>query len=213
MMINAVIGDIVYVSAQELVLRCGHIEYSLIISSQTASRLSQLQGDQRKNLRMLTWLQHREDSMTLFGFSDEQERVVFNQLQNVSGIGPKQALKILSGISVVNLIKALDAGDVKTLSRIPGIGSKTGQKLILALRNVLVLDDDVSEPGSSARKKGDVDKRWSELAEALVEMGYDKKKVSETLVKLVDEHALLLEPMEQHEAEETLFRYAIIALG
>ncbi len=212
-MINAVIGDIVYVSAQELVLRCGHLEYSLIISSQTASRLSQLQGDQRKNLRMLTWLQHREDSMTLFGFSDEQERIVFTQLQTVPGIGPKQAMKILSGVSVNNLIKALDDGDVKTLSRIPGIGSKTGQKLILALRNVLVLEDDASEPGSTPRRKGDVDKRWAELAEALVEMGYDKRKVSETLVKLVEEHALLLEPMEQHEAEETLFRYAIVALG
>ncbi len=212
-MINAVIGDIVYVSAQELVLRCGHLEYSLIISSQTASRLSQLQGDQRKNLRMLTWLQHREDSMTLFGFSDEQERIVFTQLQTVPGIGPKQAMKILSGVSVNNLIKALDDGDVKTLSRIPGIGSKTGQKLILALRNVLVLEDDASEPGSSPRRKGDVDKRWAELAEALVEMGYDKRKVSETLAKLVEEHALLLEPMEQHEAEETLFRYAIVALG
>lgn len=212
-MINAVIGDIVYVSAQELVLRCGHLEYSLIISSQTASRLSQLQGDQRKNLRMLTWLQHREDSMTLFGFSDEQERIVFTQLQTVPGIGPKQAMKILSGVSVNNLIKALDDGDVKTLSRIPGIGSKTGQKLILALRNVLVLEDDASEPGSTPRRKGDVDKRWAELAEALVEMGYDKRKVSETLAKLVEEHALLLEPMEQHEAEETLFRYAIVALG
>jgi Holliday junction DNA helicase RuvA len=212
-MINAVIGDIVYVSAQELVLRCGHLEYSLIISSQTASRLSQLQGDQRKNLRMLTWLQHREDSMTLFGFSDEQERIVFTQLQTVPGIGPKQAMKILSGVSVNNLITALDDGDVKTLSRIPGIGSKTGQKLILALRNVLVLEDDASEPGSTPRRKGDVDKRWAELAEALVEMGYDKRKVSETLAKLVEEHALLLEPMEQHEAEETLFRYAIVALG
>lgn len=212
-MINAVIGDIVYVSAQELVLRCGHVEYSLIISSQTASNLSQRQGDQRKNLRMLTWLQHREDAMTLFGFSDEQERVVFTQLQTVPGVGPKQAMKILSGVSVNNLIKALDEGDVKTLSRIPGVGNKTGQKLILALRNVLVLDDDVSEPGAPVRKKSDVDKRWAELATALAEMGYDKKKVSETLNKLVEEHALLLEPMGQHEAEETLFRYAIIALG
>ncbi len=212
-MINAVIGDIVYVSAQELVLRCGHVEYSLIISSQTASNLSQRQGDQRKNLRMLTWLQHREDSMTLFGFSDEQERIVFTQLQTVPGVGPKQAMKILSGVSVSNLIKALDEGDVKTLSRIPGVGNKTGQKLILALRNVLVLDDDVSEPGAPVRKKSDVDKRWAELATALAEMGYDKKKVSETLNKLVEEHALLLEPMGQHEAEETLFRYAIIALG
>lgn len=212
-MINAVIGDIVYVSAQELVLRCGCIEYSLIISSQTASRLSQLQGEQRKNLRMLTWLQHREDAMTLFGFSDEQERIVFTQLQTVPGIGPKQAMKILSGVTVTNLIKALDEGDVKSLSRIPGIGSKTGQKLILALRNVLVLDDEPAEPGAAPRKKGDVDKRWSELAEALTEMGYDRKKVAETLTKLVEEHSLLLDSMGQHEAEETLFRYAIIALG
>ncbi len=210
-MINAVIGDIVYVGAQELVLRCGHMEYTLLISSQSASRLSNLQGDSRKNVRMLTYLQHREDAMTLFGFSDEAERSVFMQLQTVQGIGSKQALKILSGVSVKNLICALDEGDLKTLSRIPGIGNKTGQKLILALRNKLVLDEEGS--GTAVRQEVRPDNRFSELEEALSDMGYDKKKVSLVIARLAAEQAAAMEGMGQHESEELLFRLAIVALG
>ena len=210
-MIHAIIGDIVSITEGVVVLRCTHIEYSLNISAQTASRLSQISGDDRIGIRLLTTLVHREDSMTLFGFFDEAERDAFKQLQTVSGIGSKQALRILSGISVKHLAEALDSGNVKLLSAIPGIGPKTGQKMILALRNVLVLDEDKGVAPSSSKRAAL--KQWNDILDALVEMGYDRRKVEDVVERLVTEGPEKLSALSHHEAEEFIFRSAIIALG
>ena len=210
-MIHAIIGDIVSITEGVVVLRCNDIEYSLNVSAQTASRLSQLTGDDRLGIRLLTTLIHREDSMTLFGFFDEAERDAFKQLQTVSGIGSKQALRILSGISVKHLAQALDSGNVKLLSSIPGIGPKTGQKMILALRNVLVLEDDKG-PAPSSSKRAAL-KEWGDILDALVDMGYDRRKVEDVVEKLVAEKQEKLANFSHHETEEFIFRSAIIALG
>jgi Holliday junction DNA helicase RuvA len=210
-MINAIIGDIVTVTEGEVIVRGGFVEYRLLITGQTASRLSQLQGEDRQQVRLLSVLQHREDSMTLFGFFDEEERDAFTQLQSVSGIGSKQALKILSGISVKQLATALDSGNVKLLSTIPGIGPKTGQKMILALRNRLVLDDEKT-PASPSAKNGKF-KAWADILDALFDMGYDRKRSEEVLDTLLIQLGPQLESLGKHEAEELLFRNAIVALG
>ena len=210
-MINAIIGDIVAIGEGEVVLRAGYVEYRLLITGQTSSRLSQLQGEDRQKVRLLSVLHHREDSMTLFGFFDEQERDAFIQLQSVSGIGSKQALKILSGISVKQLALALDSGNVKLLSSIPGIGPKTGQKMILALRNMLVLDDEKTISPTSGRN-GKL-KNWADILDALFEMGYDRKRSEEVLDTLLIQLGPQLESLGRHEAEELLFRNAIVALG
>ncbi|HKL57847.1 MAG TPA: Holliday junction branch migration protein RuvA [Sphaerochaeta sp.] len=210
-MIHAIIGDIVSITETTVVLRCNDIEYSLNVSAQSASRLSQLAGEDRLGVRLLTTLIHREDSMTLFGFIDEAEREAFKQLQTVSGIGSKQALRILSGISVKHLAEALDSGNVKLLSTIPGVGPKTGQKMILALRNVLVLEDDkVPSPSSSKRVAL---RQWGDILDALVEMGYDRRRVEEIVERLVTEEQAKLATFSHHETEEFIFRSAIIALG
>ncbi|MDY0290223.1 MAG: Holliday junction branch migration protein RuvA [Sphaerochaeta sp.] len=210
-MIHAIIGDIVSITETAVVLRCNDIEYSLNVSAQTASRLSQLGGEDRLGVRLLATLIHREDSMTLFGFIDEAEREAFKQLQTVSGIGSKQALRILSGISVKHLAEALDSGNVKLLSTIPGVGPKTGQKMILALRNVLVLEDDkVPSPSSSKRAAL---REWGDILDALVEMGYDRRRVEEVVERLVTEEQAKFATFSHHETEEFIFRSAIIALG
>jgi len=209
-MIHAIIGDIVSITEGVAIVRCNGIEYSLNISAQTASRLSQLTGDDRLGLRLLTTLIHREDSMTLFGFFDEAGEA-FKQLQTVSGIGSKQALRILSGISVKQLAQALDSGNVKLLSSIPGVGPKTGQKMILALRNILVLEEDKGpEPSSSKRAAL---REWSDILNALVDMGYERRKVEDVVEKLVTEKQDKLAHLSHHETEEFIFRSAIIALG
>jgi len=210
-MINAITGDIVSIKETGVVLLCNDIEYSLNVSAQTASRLSQLSGEDRLGLRLLTTLIHREDSMTLFGFFDEAEREAFLQLQTVSGIGAKQALRILSGISVKHLAEALDSGNVKMLATIPGVGPKTGQKMILALRNVLVLDDEKT-PTPSSNKRAAL-KEWGDILDALVDMGYDRRKSEEIVERLVTEKQDKLAGLSHHETEEFIFRSAIIALG
>ncbi|AEC01812.1 Holliday junction branch migration protein RuvA [Parasphaerochaeta coccoides] len=209
-MIHALTGILVSVTAHQAVLACGHMEFEIIISAQTASTLSQLSPEKRQHVRLLTYLQHREDAMVLFGFLSEQERIVFEQLQTVPGIGAKQAVKILGGMSLVTLLTALDQGDVKTLSRIPGVGSKTAQRLILALRGTLVLEDDAT-PGKAPSPSATG--RWTDLSEALQEMGYDRKKVMEILARLEKEHESEMSGLTAHQTEELMFRNAIIALG
>jgi len=209
-MINAVIGDIMHVTEGEVIIRAGCIEYCLSITAQTASKLSNLTGEQRREVRLLTVLIHRDDSMTLIGFLEASEREAFLQLQTVSGIGVKQALRILGGISVRNLVEALDSGNVKLLSTIPGIGAKTGQKMILALRNVLVLDDQESLAKKSA---GLQRSPWSDIVNALVDMGYDRRRVEQIIEEQTEVHKEAIAAVSQHEGEELLFRQAIKLLG
>ena len=209
-MINAIVGQLVCVNAQEVsILACG-VEYELIISSQTATRLSSLEGAERNNVRLLAYLQHTEDSMRLFGFYDEEERRLFTELIKVNGIGPKQAMKILSGVRVSDFISALDKSDVNFLSKIPGLGSKTSQKIILALRDTLVFTSDTV---SVENISSGVSNKYKDMADALVEMGYDKKKVQDCLGNLLKENEALLSSKSYSEAEEWLFRSAVIKLG
>lgn len=210
-MINAIIGDVVRVQEGEVILRAGFVEYILSVSAQTTSKLSNLGIEERKGIRVLTVLVHREDSMSLFGFFDEAEREAFLQLQTVSGIGSKQALKILSGISVRHLAEALDTGNLKLLSSIPGIGPKTGQKMILALRNVLVFEDERSKAGVQRNQgKGSA---WSDIVNALVDMGYDRRKVEEVIDSLSQQEAEAIGKLSHHDAEQLLFRNAVKLLG
>ncbi len=208
-MIHAVIGEIVETSSNKIVIRtAGGVEYEILVSSQTASKISQLSHDDRKGVRILTHLQHREDSMILFGFSDDSERSVFLELIKVNGIGAKQALKILSGIQIKAFIHALDTNDLSYISSIPGIGPKTSQKIILALRDTIIVDSVHTKNSQSS-----VDSRYSDLVVSLCDMGYDKKQVITIVQSLIEQHSDVLAQKSLHENEEFLFKHAIIALG
>ena len=142
-MINALRGKIVNVSEQELILDVGGVEYILSISARAAEYYYSLSKDEE--VRVLTYFIVRQDMFIMCGFLNQAEKDAFLQLQSVQGIGLKQALKILSCISVSELIKALDEKDVAALSRVPGLGAKTAQKLILQLRNTLVYSEKETE--------------------------------------------------------------------
>ena len=209
-MIHAVLGELIHVGPHQVVVRTSSgLELELLVSAQAASKLSNLQGEAKRQIRLLSWLQHKDDSMTLYGFTDEEERILFSELIKVTGIGPRQALKILGAVQVRAFVKALDDNDIGYLSSIPGIGPKTSQKIILALRDTIVLDRPVIKQG-----KGDInDRRYEDLIAALVDMGYDKRQVVSVIGKLLEEHGKLLEHKRQQEVEEFLFRQAIIQLG
>lgn len=206
-MINALIGEIVSIKEGTVILRSNNIEYILFVSNQSVSRFSNLDKQERKLIKILTTLIVREDSMTLYGFYDESEREAFEQLQTVSGIGAKQALKILSGINVRHLAEALDSGNVKTLSTIPGIGPKTAQKMVLALRNVLVLDEPTVKQRSSRTTI------WSDLVNALVEMGFERRQAEDVIAELEVEFAQEIGEMPRQDAEALLFRQALNRLS
>jgi Holliday junction DNA helicase RuvA len=149
--------------------------------------------------RVFTWLYHREDQMKVYGFSSEKRRATFLELLKVEGIGPKGALKIMGGITQEELETALESEDLGRLERVPGLGKKTAQKMLLALR------------GKIARM--DADARvspYGDLAEALAGMGYDKRAAAESLAAAA---AQVPDDVQGAERETRLLKGAIAYLS
>ena len=163
------------------------------------------QPEQKRRVRLFTHFVHSENGMFLYGFYTEEERTCYREITTVSGIGSKVALKILSSISVKDFIVALDSQDVKRLSRLPGLGAKTAQKLILQLRDTLVLvEDEASEKEDVQTRKTGVSE-YSDLVESLVDMGYDRKRVRDDVAKLLKENEMDLFGKSHEEKERFLF--------
>ncbi|GAB4488300.1 MAG: Holliday junction branch migration protein RuvA [Thermodesulfovibrionales bacterium] len=114
----------------------------------------------------------REDAIQLFGFASEDEKRIFLTLLGITGIGPKMALNILSGLSHEEFVSAIDSEDVAMLCRIPGLGKKTAHRLILELREKL--------PAAVASK----DRVFEDTLSALVNLGYKKSVALEALEKI-----------------------------
>ena len=206
-MINAIVGKIVQCAPDHiLVLTSGGVEYRLDVSSNTSARMMKHKGED--GVRVLAYLQHREDAMTLFGFYGEEERFCFEQLQTVPGIGARQAIKILSGITVENLVKALDSQDVKTLSKVSGIGPKTAQKLVLQLRNVLVLEE-----GENGAEDSSSTGQFRELIDSFLDMGFDRRLVVRVLSQVLADNALLLQDKDMRSAETLIFPLVLKGLS
>ena len=203
-MINAIRGICLSITDNSIVvLSHSGIEFYIECSLITANKFRALNPEEKKNVRVFTVLNHREDAMTLFGFYDEKERFCFVELQTVPGIGPKGALKILGGITVDDLCIALDTQDVKKLSKVPGLGAKTAQKLILQLRNVLVFDSE-SEKEAEGRPSS-VSKRFSDFISSFCEMGYDRKSVIKVIDEFLEENSGKFNDMDDREIEKNIF--------
>lgn len=168
-MYNSLTGTITEKGASHICLFLQGIEWKLESSLTTIETTGKIGSEQK----IYTYLQHKEDGMTLFGFASNEERSLFLDLIKVNGVGPKAAQKILSGIRVNEFITCLENEDLNTLTRVPGLGKKTAQKIILALKGKLTLETP-ELPGSPASVN-------EELLESLVAMGFDKKKVKTVL--------------------------------
>lgn len=207
-MINAVHGFFAGFSENFIyILTSGGVEYSIEISLLDLEEILSKSEEERKNLKILTYLIHREDAMLLYGFLREEERKCFIELLTVNGIGAKQALKVLSSMKVEDFLLALDKSDVKKLSKIPGMGPKTAQKLILQLRNVLILESSGNDEKAPGTKK--IVNEYQDLIDAFVEMGHDRRQVKERIERLLKENELLLYGKSRSEKETFLFQTLI----
>jgi Holliday junction DNA helicase RuvA len=130
-----------------------------------------------------THLVVREDAHLLFGFGTEEERRVFRQLLKISGVGARTALAVLSGLSVSELYRAVSTQDGARLTKIPGIGKKTAERLLLELRDRLGGGVAPSASGSAASVRGDV-------LNALSALGYSDKEASAALARVSSEAAV-----------------------
>jgi Holliday junction DNA helicase RuvA len=127
-------------------------------------------GDLHSNVTLLIHTQVREDAISLYGFLSAREKHLFELLISASGVGPVLALKILSGMSVEDLVPAVRSGDLARLTRIPGVGRKTAERMIVELRDKLAameIPDDARKPVATTGAVGDV-------VSALLNLGYDQ---------------------------------------
>ncbi len=212
-MINAIRGKIVEVNDSSIiVLTESGVEYFIEISLTSSQKFSLLNGEEKNNVRVLTVLSHREDAMTLYGFYDEKERFAFTELITVPGIAAKGALKILGGISVDELILALDMQDVKKLSKVPGLGAKTAQKLILQLRNVLVYDESEKNDKNNGENSS-VSARFKDFISSFTDMGYDKKSVINAIDNILEENKDAYSALSDREIEKKIFTFVLRRLN
>jgi len=176
--------------AGAVVLDVGGVGYDVAVSMQT---LCTLQSGHQAELFVHTHV--REDQITLFGFASRRERAVFRRLTTVSGIGARMGMNVLSGMSVDELLTAIDAADDAAIARTPGIGKKTAQRLILELKGKLTTD--AAGAGSPAAPSV-----ASDVRSALANLGYKPAQI-DAAMKQVDETAEL----------EAMFRAAMKALA
>lgn len=200
-MFNSISGALTGKTAESVYIENNGIEWEILVSALTVDRL----GAVGNTVKVYTWLYHREDQMRLFGFLNPAERSLFLDLTKVDGIGPKQALKILSGLDGAALETALEEGDLARLQSIPGIGKKTAQKMILTLKGQLTT---VQESGrQTVQKKSE----FEDIIIALADMGYERKRAAEA----VENAAQLMRSsgINPSEKEDELFRSAIVHLS
>lgn len=176
-MIHFIHGTLADLNADYAVVDCGGMGFKIGISLTTASALSPMVG---KDVLLYTHLAVSEDNMALYGFSQEDEQKLFTKLITVSGIGPKAGISILGTLSPDDLRAAVANGDAKAISRAPGVGLKTAQKLIIELKGKINL----AESDDTAISSGADGEKVSQVVDTLVLYGFPRAKVAETVKKL-----------------------------
>ena len=134
-------------------------------------------GDLHSSVTLLIYTHVREDALSLYGFLSAREKHLFEMLISASGVGPVLALKILSGMSVDDLVPAVRAGDLARLTRIPGVGRKTAERMIVELRDKLAameVPGDARQPVTATGTAGDV-------VSALVNLGYEQRAAEQAI--------------------------------
>ena len=136
-MISYIKGELAHIGEDYIIVENGNIGYEIRVPATVLDEMSYV-GAQ---VKVYTYMYVREDVLALYGFLTRDDLSVFKQLITVSGIGPKGALGILSTIAADDLRFAVLAGDIRTISKAPGIGKKTAQKLIIELKDKMSLED------------------------------------------------------------------------
>ena len=195
-------GEVCEKAAGSLVILASGVGWQLSCSNNTLQAAPALGA----KMRCYTFLSVREDAMELFGFATREEKEMFTQLTSVSGIGPKTALGVLGAMPLRDLNLAILLGDVNALSRAPGIGKKTAQRIALELKDK-VTQADVSASAASAASASAVPAAGAggaaEAVEALIALGYSSTEARNAVSQVRD----------QGEKPEELIRLALRAMA
>jgi len=166
----------------EVVLDVSGVGYQVFIPANASRNLPHI----GLKVKLHTSLVIRENSHTIYGFLSKQEKDLFEAVQNVSGIGPKTALNVVGHLSPFEFQKAVSKGDITSLSRVPGIGKKTAERLIIEMRDKL--------PKSEVYKDKDtVPVPLRDALRALVNLGYTQNKAQNAIEKAIQESSIELD--------------------
>jgi Holliday junction DNA helicase RuvA len=162
------------------------VGYEVQVSMQTLGGVPELGGDVELHIHTHV----REDQLTLFGFVDPRERLLFRMLTSVPKVGPRNAIAVLGGFPVEGLVECISGGDAKRLVRIPGIGKKTSEQIILTLGDkmgaLLETATAAAEDGPAAPVEGDEPPRLAEARDVLLSLGWKNKPVDKALAPLTE---------------------------
>lgn len=173
-MIGRLHGTLLEKSPPAVLVECAGVGYELDVPMSTLYQLP----DVGAAVTLLTHLQVREDAHQLFGFATAAERITFRQLIKVSGIGARTALALLSGLSVADLSLAVASQDSLRLTKVPGIGKKTAERLLLELKGKLT---DVLPGVGAGATPGSVN---ADVLQALLTLGYNERDARAAMQKL-----------------------------
>ncbi|GAB18267.1 Holliday junction ATP-dependent DNA helicase RuvA [Gordonia effusa NBRC 100432] len=163
-MIAAVRGPVMDVALDHVVVDCAGVGYRVLVTPPTLSSVHR-----GAEVTLLTAMIVREDSMTLYGFTDPESRDLFGLLQTVTGVGPRLAMATLAVLEPEALRRALSESDVKALTTVPGIGKRVAERLVVELRDKVAAVASSGLPGSIATPVGSV---AEQVTEALVGLGF-----------------------------------------
>jgi len=182
-MIALINGLLINKSISHVIVEANGIGYRIFVPLTTFYELPSM--DQSVTLHIHTHV--RQDAISLFGFGTEEEKNVFELMLSVSGIGPKLAINILSGISAEELIRAVSHGNLNRLVSIPGVGKKMAERMILELKDKMVK---LSTYEAIYKADGDIevfDSIIDDALSALVNLGYKNQKARDVLDKIIKE--------------------------
>jgi len=192
-------GRVLTKSPNRVVVDCGGVGYEVSISVTTFTELP----SEGMEVALHVYTNVREDQIALFGFSEPREKRLFERLIGVSGIGPKLAITVLSGISAERLVGAIRGNDLAMLTRVPGIGKKTAERIVLELKDKL---DDLIATYATDAKSVQYGVAGEDALSALVNLGYPRPAAQKTVEGVVEKHPELAEDFEG------LFRAAMGAM-
>ena len=196
-MIASLRGRLISRAPNQAVVDCAGVGYDVNISVATFTSLPAEGAEVRLHIHTHV----REDQIALFGFAEPDEKRLFEKLLTISGIGPKLAITVLSGIDASRLVSAIRGGDHATLTRIPGIGKKTAERVVLELKDKL--DDMAAAPAPATPHFGPA---GDDVLSALVNLGYARPIAQKAI-----ETAVARQPDAANEFE-ALFRAAMAAV-
>ncbi len=170
-------GTLEYKGPGELVINAGGVGYQLLCTHATLAA-APARGEYMK---VYTWLSVRQEAMELFGFVSPDEKNMFLKLTGVSGIGPRTALNVLAAMPLGDLTLAILTGDAVTLSRAPGIGKKTAQRLALELKDKLTAEDLSGGEALAGLPQQREDSAVAEAILALESLGYTQSEAARAI--------------------------------